>query len=456
MLPTSHQVQTRFPPPASPELLAEAFSDFISASARLELSYRDLQSEVQQLSRELADRNLALEASLAENREMRQSLEQILDSMPCGVLVVNSDGEIRLANPEAARLLALPATQLNSLAAVQAARGIDLSLDRDLAEDAPEQELALHPASPGLAGGPSTEAPTTRWLAIRRRSLQGPASLAHHRADAVVILRDVSARRRIEAEREAARSAVALAEVAAMLAHEIRNPLASMELFAGLLAEPSPTPASTQDPATRKQAAQKHTAQKHTTERAEWVSHLRAGIRSLSGTVNNVLTLHGGAPPPLEHLELEHELALAVDFLAPLARQARVTVHLASPHGEPTGPTAIRANKNALHQLILNLCSNALRHTPAGGSVTLSIEEPQQLPAADSPRRIAVHVADTGCGIPPEYLSHLFHGRFSGSGSSPGLGLAVCARLMRQHHGAISVRSRPGHGSTFTLEFPAL
>lgn len=431
MLPTSHEVQTRFPPPASPELLAEAFSDFISASARLELSYRDLQSEVQQLSHELAERNLALEASLAENREMRQSLEQILDSMPCGVLVLEGDGEIRLANPEAAHLLDLPEMQLSSLADVQAARGIDLSLGRrDFGEDAPEQELAIHSA----AG--------ERWLAVRRRSLESSRS-ARHGGDSVIILRDVSARRRIEAEREAARSAVALAEVAAMLAHEIRNPLASMELFAGLLAE---------SPAAMTASAKAAT---EAAERAEWVSHLRAGIRSLSGTVNNVLTLHGGAPPPLDRLELEHELALAVDFLRPLARQAGVTVSLTSTGrpGEHATPTAIRANKNALHQMILNLCSNALRHTPAGGCVTLSVAQHKD---AERAGRIAVHVEDSGCGIPTEYLTQLFHGRFSGSGSSPGLGLTVCARLMRQHGGSITVRSQPGHGSTFTLEFPAL
>ena len=433
MLPTSHEVQTRYAPPASPELLAEAFSDFISASARLELSYRDLQGEVQQLSHELAERNLALETSLAENRAMRQSLEQILDSMPCGVLVVEGDGEIRLANPEAARLLDLPATELRSLADVQAMRCLDLALGkRDAAEDAPEQELAIR--------SPAGE----RWLAVRRRSLESSRAATGRGGDSVVILRDVSARRRVEAERDAARSAVALAEVAAMLAHEIRNPLASMELFAGLLAEPAATTSRTK-------------AAAHEAERAEWVSHLRAGIRSLSGTVNNVLTLHGGAPPPLEMLELEHELALAVDFLAPLARQAGVTVSLpeSMSNGETRVATMIRANKNALHQMILNLCSNALRHTPAGGWVRLSVE---QLREAEAQRagRIAVHVADSGCGIPAEYLSQLFHGRFSGSGSSPGLGLTVCARLMRQLGGSIMVRSQPGYGSTFTLEFPTL
>ena len=406
MLPTSHGVPTN-PVIASPELLAEAFSEFITASARLELSYRDLQAEVQQLSRELAERNAALSDSLAENRSMRESLEQILDSMPCGVMVLDGAGDISLANPEASRLLALSPTQLTSLDAVRAERGIDLAFNLNAAgEDPAEQELAL------------TTPAGERWLAVRRRAIDHPPASSTHPRSSVLILRDVSARRRIEAERDAARSALALAEVSAILAHEIRNPLASMELFAGLIAD--------------------------CPERsADWVTHLIAGIRALSGTVNNVLTLHGGAPLVLERLDLRRELDAVIDFLQPQAMQAEITV-TAAPLPHPA--MLIRANRSALHQILLNLCTNAFRHTPAGGTVTLSTER--------LPHAVAVVVEDTGCGMPALPLTQLFHDRFSGSGSSSGLGLAVCGRLMRQHGGEIRVTSRPGRGSTFTLEFP--
>lgn len=406
MLPTSHQVPISS---QSPHLLAEAFSDFISASARLELSYRDLQGEVQQLSRELAERNAALTASLAENRQMGRTLEQILDSMPCGVLVLNGEGRIRLANPEASRLLSMPLAPMTSLDEVLTARDLDLSMAIETGEDGAEQELAFN----GPAG--------SQWLAVRRRSLPGwaGAETGESGDTTVLILRDISLRRRAEAERDAARSAVALAEVSAILAHEIRNPLASMELFASLIAE-SP-------------------------EQSEnWVSHLRAGIRSLSGTVNNVLTLHGETASMLERLDLRRELELAVDFIRPLAKQAEINVTL---HADE-GALLLRGNKSAIHQIVLNLCSNALRHTEPGGSLRISADR------ADN--YIVVHVEDTGCGVPSHVMSRLFHERVSGSGSSSGLGLAVCGRLMRQHGGVIRVKSQPACGSTFTLEFPSL
>ncbi len=392
----------------SPALLREAFGEFIAASARLEMSYRELQGEVQLLGRELEQRNLALGVSLQENRAMREFLEQILDAMPCGVLVVDGEGEIRMGNPEAARLLLMEPERMRSIREVRSERGIDLGVDAVVgaAEDGLEQELALR--------GPAGE----RWLAVRRRVLDDTFDENDARR-AVVILRDVSARRRMEAERDGARSAVALAEVSAVLAHEIRNPLASMELFAELM-EDCP-------------------------ERSgDWISPMRAGIRALAGTVNNVLAMHGGVPPAMERVELRRELALAVEFLEPQALQAGVAVRMEEGAG---ALPAVRANRSAVGQIVLNLVTNALKHTAAGGEVVLHAE---RLAGG-----VRVSVRDTGCGMPAEFLPQLFHQRFSGSGSTSGLGLAVCGRLMRQMGGRIAAESEAGQGSVFTLEFPA-
>ena len=70
--------------------------------------------------------------------------------------------------------------------------------------------------------------------------------------------------------------------------------------------------------------------------------------------------------------------------------------------------------------------------------------------------RALVEVADTGCGIPQHIMERLFEAGFSADGNTPGLGLAVCKRLMNQHDGEIRVSSRVNFGSTFQLEFPTL
>ena len=398
------------PPPAQETLLAAAFADFIAASAKLELSYRDLQAEVSELSLALTQRNQELHNSRSENRSMGITLQRIVEAMPCGVLVVEANGAVRLANPEAARLLALSAAQMPTLSSIQAKTGLDLRMlsTEGLAEDEAEQELCFE-SSAGR-----------HWIAVRRVNLfqNLETSSASQGVAGVLTLQDISGRKRLEEGREAAREAVALAQVSALLAHEIRNPLASLELFAGLI---------TDDPERRE----------------EWTSHLRAGIRSLSRTVNNVLTLHSSASLPAEQLDPQAEAELATSFLQPLARQAQVALVLEKSSENST----IRCNKTAFHQLLMNLCSNALRHTKPSGMVQITCT-----PRLDG-KTVHVSVADTGCGIAEEHLPRIFEGGFSGSGATPGLGLAVCERLMQQHKGSIAVQSHLGQGSTFTLEF---
>jgi len=395
-------------------MLADAFSEFISASSLLESSYRDLQQEVAHLSLELAERNTALSRSLAENDRMRAALQQMIDSMPCGVLVLDTAETIVMINPEGRRLLELGSMQVRSLRDLSAISQVDFEALMAGSGDL-DNELCIA----STAG--------KRWLAIGNRKLSC-ASAAHESAgeralQSIWILRDITASKQAEQEREAARSATALAEVSTILAHEIRNPLASMELFAGLIAE---------DPA----------------QTTQWVSNLRAGIRLLSGTVNNVLSIHCGTNTHLVPVDLTACMRSGVEFVHPIAEQAGVSLSFAGGDDRLT----IQGNENGLRQIILNLVCNAIRYTPAGGKIVVSTQAISQLGAI----RARVEIADTGCGIPEPLMEHLFEAGYSADGNTPGLGLAVCKRLMIQHGGEIRVSSRVNHGSTFQLEFPTL
>lgn len=419
MFPGSHAAPINDAAPDalhSQGLLADAFSEFISASSLLEASYRDLQREVSQLGFELAERNSALTHSLAENDRMRAALQQIIESMPCGVLVLDTAENLVMINPEGRRLLELGNAHVESLRALSAISQIDFESLVLESEDRLDIELC----APSFAGN--------RWLAIGNRKL----SVASHSAESgngraalqsIWILRDITASKHAEQEREAARSAMALAEVSTTLAHEIRNPLASMELFAGLIAE---------DPANT----------------AQWVSHLRAGIRLLSGTVNNVLSIHGGTNPHMGPVDLTACVRSGVEFVRPIAEQAGVALCF---QGDESGLT-IRGNENLLRQIVLNLICNAIRHTPGDGKITVTAKSLSQ----GVTRRALVEVTDTGCGIPSYLIERVFEAGFSANGDTPGLGLAVCKRLMIAHGGEIRVSSRVDFGSTFQLEFPAL
>ncbi len=429
MLPSSHPIPID---PAgvvslnNPRLLADAFSEFISASALLEASYRELQRKVAHLGGELAERNAALTRSLAENDRMRAALQQMIDSMPCGVLVLDAAESIVMINPEGRLLLGLDSTRVKSLRQLSQASRIDFEALAARNADDRDAELTISSGS------------DQRWLAIGRRELgcgasrpesgscSEPRSHSHSTIAplrSIWILRDITAGKQAEQEREAARRATTLAEISTILAHEIRNPLASLELFAGLIAED------------RNHASQ-------------WIDHLRAGIRTLSGTVNNVLSMNGEPGPRLAPLDLAACVKSGVEFVQPVAGQANVTLALLPPKTR----LSVRGNEDGIRQILLNLICNAIRHTPAGGCVEVSMRR-----AKRSDRSLAtVAVRDTGCGIAPGHIDRLFEAGFSGSGETPGLGLAVCRRLMTQHGGTIRVTSRPNEGSMFQLEFPAI
>ena len=281
--------------PGSAALLASAFTEFISASSRLERSYRQLQEEVSELRGELSARNAALSSSLAENERMRLDLQQIVDSMPCGVVVLNGQGEISMINPESGRLLGLEGSHFReeskaTLRQISASSGVNLesSFASESSYDS-AQEFCVHEPS------------GKRWIEVRNRPLFHQPGCGGRPDRTILILRDVTAQRRAEQERVAAREAMVLAEITTILAHEIRNPLASLELFAELIEDDED-------------------------RRAQWISNLRVGIRTLSGTVNNVLSFHGSGALKLAPVSLLALIANAVQFVKPLAQQATVSL----------------------------------------------------------------------------------------------------------------------------------
>lgn len=379
--------------------LARAFASFTEAAGSLERTYRQLRAQVAQLTQELEVTNRDLTNSLEENRRMRERLRRIMESLPCGVLVMEASGQVATLNPEAVRLLGncdLASMPLPVHEALQAARNTGK-----------EHELAL----PRLSPAEAADSPV--WVAIRH------AWLEQEHSTSVFIVRDISEIKKIECERESLRRRRALAEMSGLLAHEIRNPLGSLELFAGLLAE-----ADLPD------------------ENRRWVQHVQAGLRTLSATVNNVLHLHNAPQAECAEMDFGELLDWAYDFLLPLARQAGVELQVFN------GLRGVKCNadRHRLEQVLLNLALNAFRFTPADGWLAMSGEEVRD--------GIEISVRDTGSGISPENLPRIFASGFSTRPGSSGLGLAVCQQIIEQHGAKIWAESREGQGTTFRLLFP--
>src|SRR5205085_1620143 len=167
------------------------------------------------------------------------------------------------------------------------------------------------------------------WIAARQVQLTTARGVS-----SVFILRDVTAAKQLAQERERLHCRQALAEMSGLLAHEVRNPLASLELFAGLLAG-----SGLED------------------EPRKWVEHLQAGLRSLSATVNNVLHFHSPPPSGMVPTELGSLLVGLEQFLRPLAEQAQVRMELC----HDLRGVEIAADRHRLEQVLLNLALNAFR-----------------------------------------------------------------------------------------------
>ena len=384
------------------QFLLRAFRSFSEAAGSLERSYARLREEVERLRLELEASNRDLAHSLEENRKMREHLDRILEGLPCGVLVVSTAGQIARVNPEAMRLLELGSVSGSRVSDFSALSFEVQQLLKQARQNEREQELSV-----------TGDGGFLHWLAARYAPIAG--------GDSVFILRDIDERKRLEETEARLRREQALAEVSAVLAHEIRNPLGSLELFASLLAE------SELD-----------------VECRQWVEHMQAGLRTLAATVNNVLHFHSMPEPERAPVDLGELLEWARNFFRPLAAQSHVVISL---QNQVSG-VFLAADRHRLEQVLLNLVLNSVRAMPTGGWIELGGR------LSDDGKSIALSVADNGPGISAENLARVFEPGFSTRAGSPGLGLAVCRKIVERHRGTIGAASNPRRGATFTLTFP--
>jgi heavy metal sensor kinase len=167
--------------------------------------------------------------------------------------------------------------------------------------------------------------------------------------------------------------------------------------------------------------------------------------------VGSLLTLAradvGQIPVALDAVDVPDLVAAAVEQVRPAAQQRDVELALAF-----GPPVTLRADEDLLLQLLLNLLDNAAKYTPSGGRVTAGW--------STGGARVELWVRDTGAGIAPEHLAHIFdrfyradQGRSRAEGGV-GLGLSICRWIAEAHGGSISVESAPGQGSTFTVRLP--
>ncbi|MDX1933672.1 MAG: ATP-binding protein [Capsulimonadales bacterium] len=219
-------------------------------------------------------------------------------------------------------------------------------------------------------------------------------------------------------------------EFIGVASHELRTPVTSLLLGVDLLAEGA---AGALLPAQR-----------------EIVSVLREDLLRLERMMHELLDLtrlESGATPPRFEVVAPNELLTAARRSVEAEARTR-NVILEATTDETLPP--VRADRSQMVRVLINLASNAIRHTPAAGRVTLS--------ANTEGDRVVFQVADTGSGIPPAYLERIFDRFVQVPGATrggAGLGLSIAQTIVRAHGGEIRAQSEPGNGSVFRFSLPA-
>jgi signal transduction histidine kinase len=143
-------------------------------------------------------------------------------------------------------------------------------------------------------------------------------------------------------------------------------------------------------------------------------------------------------------VDLAATVTQAAELLRPRFDDAGLRVSI------DTAPVIVDGDAGRLHQIAVNLLTNALKFTPSGGTVSVAVEPIEAL--------AKLTVSDTGSGIPAEELSHVFERFWRGSSaarsSGSGVGLAIVAELVKAHGGSVTVDSPPGEGAAFTILLP--
>jgi signal transduction histidine kinase len=243
-----------------------------------------------------------------------------------------------------------------------------------------------------------------------------------HRGKVLLVVEDRTQQHLLELHYMQAEKLSALGEVAAGVAHEIKNPLAIVQNTCDLLPRLGPEEAK---------------------ERDETLQMMREAIRRIDERVGSLLDFARPAQHLVEQIDAAEVLGQLLDLETKHAEHLGISIER---QFEPV--PAVLVNRDMLKDIYLNIIRNAFQAMPQGGLLQASARPAQE--------GVEIKICDTGTGIDPTQLSRIFEPFFStkAPGEGTGLGLAIAQRQLREIGGHIKVDSRVGKGTCFALLLP--
>jgi two-component system sensor histidine kinase PilS (NtrC family) len=362
------------------------------------------------------------EALAAEVRQVQLEADDVLRNIRTGVITVDADGRLLYANPASEEILGFRARDW-----------LGRSVMPEFARLAPEFWAAVTSTARRGVRLMRVEATVHRPdrafpIGVTTTTLDGPVG-APPRVSA--IFTDISDSKRLEELHLRAERLEAVAELSSSLAHEIKNPLASIRSSVEQLARSS-----------RSNPDEKFLANLIVRE-SDRLSRLLSEFLDFSRvrvTECRPMDLHAVAEAAIRLVRQHPECGA----------DARIVLQ--------GGATPMEGDEDLLHRVVSNLVLNAVQAVGKGATVTVhtGAAAPNDLPrGAGIENPVALRVTDNGPGIPEELKDRLFEPFATGRVGGTGLGLAIVQRAVEAHRGLVLVDSEAGQGTTFTVYFPA-
>jgi PAS domain S-box-containing protein len=410
--------------PEDLEQLAGVLFSFNSTTERLQDTYDNLKSYISHLSAEL-------ETNLQEKDRIKSHLKNVLESVSCGIIVTDMAGVVSTVNRAAGAIWECEPSELIGLSFFEVFGRLEnwdgpaLSLTADEVDGATPFEASF-----------CTAGINRRYFLIALCPLYDKLK---GRTGTVTILEEVTRLKRLEKQVQRANQLSAMGEMVASLAHEIRNPLSSIELHASLIEKHLGSFSG--EPAWK-----------------ENLEHILRGVRSLELTVSNMLLINQNPPSVFAPIDVAQHLEETLGFIRPMLEDHSVEAELEVE--EQLLPAM--GDRELLSQVWLNLLFNALQAIkPEAGKIVVSARPSPPGGAAcvldngSWPAGVEIRISDTGHGIEPALLERIFNPFFTTRSKGTGLGLAIVHKIVEMHQGSLDVDSEPGRGTTFTIVLPA-
>lgn len=364
--------------PQDMELLSKAMETFSSASSSLLTYYSALENKVKLLTQEVEHK--------------KQQLDSILNSIDMGVIFFDTTGAVTLVNMAAQKLLGLEP------GAIVGSKDICAEISGDMI--IPKNAKSF---------------PT---LSSETDVLDGSGNAIGR----VFVFKDITRLKELEAENERNQRLTAMGELVLKIAHEVRNPLGSIELFASLIHE---------DLKGSKQA--------------EYAAKISGAVRSLVNTLDNMLRYSRGMAA---RFNAENFSSLVQELKTEFAEMLdSKSVSLSYETSLSPAESSLLIDKGLMRQALINVLLNAMQAMPDGGKITVKTFR-------DASANFIISIKDTGAGMDSETASRIFEPFFSTKDRGTGLGMSITRSVIEAHRGSIKVVTEPGEGTELIIALP--